>query len=97
VLLRRFDWLRCILVDGGSAGALVTWVKALLPRCGLRLEVVKRNEADKHRFAVLPKRWIVERTFGWLFKLRRLGKDFEYRADNSEAIILIAATRLMLA
>ena len=75
----------------------MTWVKQLLPRRGLRLEVVKRNDADQHRFKILPKRWVVERTFGWLSKSRRLSKDDEYRTENSEAIILIAATRLMLA
>jgi putative transposase len=96
-LTQRFGWLRCIFVDGGYAGELVAWVKQLLPRRGLRLEVVKRSDADKHRFKILPKRWIVERTFGWLSKSRRLSKDYEYRTENSEAIILIAATRLMLA
>lgn len=97
ILVQRFGWLRCIFVDGGYAGALVAWVKELLPRRGLNLEVVKRSAADKHRFAILPKRWIVERTFGWLSKFRRLAKDYEFRTDNSEAMILIAATRLMLA
>lgn len=96
VLQERFGWLRCIFVDGGYAGTLVAWVKALRPRRGLTLEIVKRNDADQHRFAVLPKRWVVERTFGWLSKFRRLSKDYEYRTANSEAIILLAATRLML-
>ena len=96
-LLERFGWLRCIFVDGGYAGELVAWVRKLLPRRGLRLEVVKRSDAHRHSFAVLPKRWIVERTFGWLSKFRRLSKDYEFRTENSEAIILIAATRLMLA
>jgi putative transposase len=74
-----------------------SWCRRLLPRRGLRLEVVKRSDANKHRFVTLPKRWIVERTFGWLSKFRRLSKDYEFRTDNSEAMILIAATRLMLA
>jgi len=97
VLLERFGWLRCIFVDGGYAGALAAWVKELLPRRGLRVEVVKRSDADKQRFKILPKRWIVERTFGWLSKFRRLAKDYEFRTENSETMILIAATRLMLA
>jgi putative transposase len=97
VLLERFGWLRCIFVDGGYAGALAAWVKELLPRRGLRVEVVKRSDTDKHRFKILPKRWIVERTFGWLSKFRRLAKDYEFRTANSETMILIAATRLMLA
>jgi putative transposase len=97
ILLQRFGWLRRIFVDGGYAGALVNWVKSLLPGRGLKLEIVKRSDAHKHHFVILPKRWIVERTFGWLSKFRRLAKDYEFRTDNSETMILIAATRLMLA
>jgi transposase len=97
VLLKRFGWLRCIFADSGYAGELVSWCKRLLPHRGVRLEIVKRSDADQHRFVILRKRWIVERTFGWLSKSRRLSKDYEYRTDNSEAMILIAATRLMLA
>ena len=97
ILFRRFGWLRCIFADSGYAGDLVDWCKRLLPHRRVRLEIVKRRDADQHRFVILPKRWIVERTFGWLSKSRRLSKDYEYRPDNSEAIILIAATRLMLA
>ena len=97
ILLQRFGWLRCIFVDGGYAGELAAWCRKLLPRRGLRLEVVKRRDADKHRFKLLPRRWVVERTFGWLSKFRRLSKDCEFRTENSEAIILIAAARLMLA
>ena len=97
ILTKRFGWLRCIFVDSGYAGTLAAWVQNLLPRRGLRLEVVKRSTADQHRFKLLPRRWVVERTFGWLSKFRRLSKDYEYRPENSEALILIAATRLMLA
>lgn len=97
VLQERFGWVRCIFVDGGYAGALADWVRQLLPRRGLKLQIVKRSDAHKHHFAVLPKRWIVERTFGWLSKFRRLSKDYEYKTENSEAMILISATRLMLA
>lgn len=97
ILTKRFGWLRCIFVDGGYAGTLALWIENLLPRRGLRLEVVKRSDAHKHQFKILPKRWIVERTFGWLSKFRRLAKDYEFRTDNSETMILIAASRLMLA
>ena len=97
ILRQRFGWLRCIFVDGGYAGTLAGWVKELLPRRGLRLAVVKRSDADQHRFKLLPRRWVVERTFGWLSKFRRLAKDYEFRTENSETMILIAATRLMLA
>ena len=94
-LTAAFGWLRMIWVDGGYAGnPLCQWLKALLPRRGLRLEVVKRSEL--HTFKVLPKRWIVERTFGWLCNYRRFAKDYEYHPANSEALILIAASRLMV-
>ena len=94
-LTQAFGWLRLIWVDGGYAGnALARWLKALLPRRGLRLEVVKRTEL--HTFKILPRRWVVERTFGWLSNYRRLAKDYEFRTEHSEAMILIAATRLML-
>ena len=90
MLQRRFGWLRCIFADGGYAGDLVGWVSQLRPRRGLRLEIVKRRAEDQHRFKLLPKRWVVERTFGWLSKFRRLSKDYEFRTDNSEAIIFSA-------
>lgn len=59
-----------------------------------KLEIVKRSD-DISGFVVLPKRWIVERTFGWLGRYRRLSKDYEGRMDNSEAMILIAMINLM--
>jgi transposase len=68
----------------------------LFPRQGLRIEVVKRSDVHKNQFSVLPKRWIEERTFGWLSNYRRLAKDYEFKTQNSETIILIAASRLML-
>jgi putative transposase len=94
-LTEAFGWLRLIWVDGGYAGdPLCRWLKALLPRRGLRLEVVKRTAL--HTFKILPKRWIVERTFGWLSHYRRFAKDYEYHPANSEALILIAASHLMV-
>lgn len=83
-------------MDGAYASAaLAQWLKTLLLRRGMRLVVVKRTEL--HRFKVLPKRWIVERTFGWLSNYRRFAKDYECHPENSEALILIAASKLMLA
>jgi len=96
ILLERFGWLRCIFVDGGYAGTLALWLRNLLPGRGVRLEIVKRSDRHKHTFKVLPKRWIVERTFGWLSKFRRLSKDYEFRTENSETMILISAIQLML-
>ena len=58
-----------------------------------RIEVIKRSDKS---FKALPKRWIVERTFAWLGKFRRLSKDFEQYATTSENMIYLAMTRLML-
>ncbi len=85
---------RLILIwaDGGYAGQLVDWVKA---SCGWILEIVKRND-DIKGFQVLPHRWVVERTFGWLGLYRRLSKDFEGLPESSEAMIYIAISLLMV-
>lgn len=91
-LLRKgFRRLQLIWADGGYAGQLIEWTKRRL-RC--TLEIVKRNDTIAG-FAVLPKRWIIERTFGWLGRYRRLAKDYEQRTDNSEAMIFIAMINLM--
>jgi len=66
--------LRCIWADGAYAGFLETWVTLLRRDRKVRLEIVKRSDLAKG-FIVLPKRWIVERTFGWFGKYRRLSKD----------------------
>lgn len=87
----RFHRLRIMWADGGYAGKLVDWVDETFRWA---LEIVKRSD-DMSGFVVLPKRWIVERTFGWLGRYRRLSKDYEGRMDNSEAMILIAMTNLM--
>lgn len=83
--------LKLIWADGGYAGRLVQWTRQHLRR---KLEIVKRSD-DVKGFAVLPKRWIVERTFGWLGRYRRLSKDYEQLTDNSEAMALIAMINLM--
>jgi putative transposase len=83
--------LRLIWADGGYAGHLVAWVAAL---AGWVLEIVKRSD-DAQGFEVLPHRWIVERTFGWLSKYRRLAKDYEETVASSEAWIRIAMIHLM--
>ena len=83
--------LRLIWADGGYAGQLVAWVAAVT---GWLLEIVKRSD-DVQGFEVLPHRWIVERTFGWLSKYRRLAKDYEETAKSSEAWIRLAMIHLM--
>jgi transposase len=94
-LVKMFGRLQIIWADGGYLGALVRWVKELRPFGKLRLEIVRRCDHAKG-FKVLPKRWIVERTFGWLSKSRRLCRDYEVRLDHSEAMIRICMIRLMV-
>jgi len=90
--------LRLIWADGAYAGALVQWVAQLRQRAPLRLEIIKRSDDAKGAkgFVVLPKRWIVERTFGWLSRSRRLCKDYETQVPHSQAMVLIAMSHLML-
>jgi hypothetical protein len=60
-------WVRKLFADGAYAGHLLAWVKALIPRRGLKIEIVKRINAG---FKILPKRWVVERAFAWLARCR---------------------------
>jgi putative transposase len=90
-LARTVPGLRRLFADGGYSGTLVAWVQTMF---GWTLEIVKRNEA--HRFLVLPKRWIVERTFAWLNWSRRLSKDYELHPASAETMIHIAYAHLML-
>lgn len=87
----RFHRLKLLWADAGYAGELVHVVKRWYGRV---LTIVKR--ADPHQFAVLPKRWIVERTFAWLGRYRRLSKDYESDPTSSEAMIRLAMINLML-
>jgi putative transposase len=93
-LRERFGWLRCIWADGGYTGTLVDWVRKLCLRRGTRLEIVQRDKSLKY-FAVLPKRWIVERTFAWLGRFRRLNRDYERTTSSSEAHVYIAMIGFM--
>ena len=95
LLVAMHGRLQIIWADGGYLGSLVQWVKQLRPFGKLRLEIVRRCDRTKG-FKVLPKRWIVERTFGWLYKSRRLCRDYEVRPDHSESMIRICMIRLML-
>jgi putative transposase len=84
--------LRKIWVDGGYRGSLLTWVAE---RFRFVLQLVQRSP-EQRGFAVLPRRWVVERTFSWFFLCRRLSKDYERQTESSETFIYIAMTRLML-
>ena len=97
--LARFDRRRAnlsqvqnVLVDGGYTGKpFATAVQSLL---GASVEVVKRNEL--HTFVVLPKRWVVERSFGWLEKCRRLWKNCERKLNTSLQMVVLAFAVLIL-
>jgi len=93
VAKRMFPSLARAIADGGYQGAATR--QAVRSRAGVPLEIVKRPDAVKG-FQVLPKRWIVERTFGWLGRCRRLAKDFENLARSHAAFIILAMIRLML-
>jgi len=95
-LAHAFTKLRKIWADSGYAGALVKWVRRLRRHHRIDLEIVKRTD-DLRGFVVLPRRWVVERTFAWLSFHRRLSKDYEYLTVTSESFIYISMIRLMLA
>lgn len=81
-----------LLVDGGYTGEnFATQIKIIL---GAEVEVVKRNEL--HTFKVLPKRWVVERTFAWLEKCRRLWKNCERKLNTSLQMVYLAFVSLLL-
>jgi transposase len=93
-VLGWFTWLRILWADGGYTGeAFAKWVKQLRPK--LDVAIVKRSD-DVSGFSVLPRRWIVERTFGWLLHHRRLVRDYETTETSAEAWIYIAMIRIQL-
>jgi putative transposase len=88
----QFPKLRLVWADGGYAGKLIQWV---LQVCHWVLEIVKRSDTAKG-WELLPRRWVVERTFGWLSQCRALARDYEFHPETSEALIQIAMIHLML-
>ena len=94
-LKHKFSRLRLIWADGAYAGLLLAWVRGLRVWRKLRMEIVARPEGVTG-FVLLPKRWVVERTFGWLNRYRRLSKDYEYLTQTSEAMIHVAMINLMV-
>ena len=87
-----FSRLELIWADAGYSGQLVDWVNSV---CGWILEIVKRSD-DVKGFQVLPRRWVVERTFGWLGRYRRLSKDYEGLTESSQAFIYAAMIHIMI-
>lgn len=90
-LRARFSTVSHIWVDGGYAGRLLTWAHKILT---FTLEVVKRTDKIAG-FLVLPRRWVVERTFGWITKHRRCVRDYETLPNHHEAMIHIAMIMTM--
>jgi transposase len=88
----RFPTITKLWADSGYTGTLITWALAALH---LVVTVIKRSDGVSG-FVVLPRRWVVERTFGWLLRSRRLTRDYERRPDSSEAMIRLSMTMLMI-
>lgn len=82
--------LKTVFADGGYAGQLVDWVRE---QCDWLLSIVKRTSPG---FEVLPKRWVVERTFAWLTRYRRLARDYEVLPETMEAQTYAVMTHLMV-
>lgn len=89
----RHPRLKLIWADAGyNVHWLLTWVQSTCQRV---LEIVHRPEGSKG-FVLLPRRWVVERTFGWLSHYRLLSKDYEVLPRNSEAVVYVAMIHLMV-
>lgn len=87
-----FPRLTLIWADSAYSGELIFWVSRVW---GWALEIVKRPSRSKG-FVLLPRRWVVERTFAWLGRYRRLSKDYEQQSDSSENMIYVSMIQLML-
>lgn len=88
----RFPWLRHVFADGGYAGNKLK--DALKDHGDWTLQIIKRSDAAKG-FVLLPRRWVVERTFAWLGRCRRLAKDWETSIASSTAWAHIASIRML--
>ena len=82
--------VREVIADAGFTKRFIDWVRRV---CRWRV-VTTHNAPDG--FQIHPRRWVVERTFAWLVRYRRLGKDYEFQTETSEAMILAAMTHLMI-
>ena len=87
-----FPWLRHVFADGGYAGEKLK--TALKGKGDWTLEIIKRSDTAKG-FVLLPRRWVVERTFAWFGRNRRLAKDVEATIESSTAWLLLASVQLM--
>jgi transposase len=91
LLRERFSTITLVWADGGYAGRLVAWAAAVL---AVTVTVVKRSD-NLRGFVVLPRRWVVERSFGWLNRHRRLVRDYERLPEHHEAMVLWSTTVIM--
>jgi putative transposase len=92
-LYAMFAALSIIWADGGYSGVLVEWTKNMF---NWNLTIVKRTDAMRGKFVVLPRRWGVERSFAWLGNSRRLSKDYERLPDTAEVFIKITEVHRLL-
>ena len=88
---QRFNWLELVWADGGYNAHQVDSTIARNP--GLRIQIVKRSD-DMKGFVLLPRRWVVERTFSWFGRNRRLNKDYENLADTLAAFVSLACIQI---
>jgi transposase len=91
-LAASFRGVTLVWADGGYAGKLVTWAAGTLHR---RVQIIKRS--DLPGFHILPRRWVVERTFGWIMKHRRCVRDYERLPDHHETYIYWSMIHIMTA
>jgi transposase len=89
---RHLPTIRLVWADAGYAGKLVTWAAQFLT---LTLAIVRKRPGT-HHFEVLPRRWVVERTFSWFGKCRRLAVDYERKPEHAQAWVQWAMVRLMV-
>ena len=87
-----FPWLRHVFADGGYAGDKLREALAKIGKW--TLEIIKRSDTAKG-FVLLPRRWVVERTFAWLNRNRRLAKDFERTIESATAWLFLASIQIM--
>ena len=90
---RRSPWVELAFVDGAYGGDETA--RAAFEASRIRVSVVKRTDREVTGFIVLPKRWIVERTLGWLNRARRLAKDYEALVESSSAWLMLALAVLL--
>ncbi len=88
----RYPFVEHAFADGGYAGRLIDWTRQ---KTYITLQIVRRNASTKG-FEVLPRRWVVERTFAWIIKNRRFVRDYEQLTPVAETLIVIAAAATLI-